>query len=84
MLVQTLQVEACLDVDLSAVQKTWDVNLMGPLMWTREAVKAGLKESVLECLFCWRNKTITLHGGLQYFKSWINLYDKAISNGACT
>ena len=36
-----------LDVDLSAVQKTWDVNLMGPLMWTREAVKAGLKESVL-------------------------------------
>ena len=36
-----------LDVDLSAVQKTWDVNLMGPLMWTREAVKSGLKESVL-------------------------------------
>ena len=36
-----------LDVDLSAIQKTWDVNLMGPLMWTREAVKAGLKESVL-------------------------------------
>ena len=36
-----------LDVELSAVQKTWDVNLMGPLMWTREAVKAGLKESVL-------------------------------------
>ena len=36
-----------MDVELSAVQKTWDVNLMGPLMWTREAVKAGLKESVL-------------------------------------
>ena len=36
-----------LDVDLSAVQKTWDVNLMGPLIWTREAVKAGLKESVM-------------------------------------
>ena len=36
-----------LDVELSAVQKTWDVNLMGPLMWTREAFKAGLKESVL-------------------------------------
>ena len=36
-----------MDVELSAVQKTWDVNLMGPLMWTREAVKAGLSESVL-------------------------------------
>ena len=36
-----------MDVDLSAVQKTWDVNLMGPLMWSREAVKAGLKESIL-------------------------------------
>ena len=32
-----------MDVELSAVQKTWDVNLMGPLMWTREAVKAGLQ-----------------------------------------
>lgn len=36
-----------MDVELSAVQKTWDVNLMGPLMWSREAVKAGLKESIL-------------------------------------
>lgn len=36
-----------MDVELSAVQKTWNVNLMGPLMWSREAVKAGLKESIL-------------------------------------
>ena len=36
-----------MDVELSAVQKTWDVNLMGPLMWTREAVKVGLSDSVL-------------------------------------
>ncbi|MGA1478618.1 MAG: SDR family oxidoreductase [Candidatus Actinomarina sp.] len=36
-----------LEVELSAIQKTWDVNLMGPLMWSREAVKAGLKDSIL-------------------------------------
>jgi NAD(P)-dependent dehydrogenase (short-subunit alcohol dehydrogenase family) len=29
-----------MDVDLGAVQKTWDVNLMGPLLWSR-AVFAG-------------------------------------------
>jgi len=36
-----------LEVELSAIQKTWDVNLMGPLIWSREAVKAGLKDSIL-------------------------------------
>ena len=36
-----------LEVDLSAIQKTWDVNLMGPLMWSREAVKVGIKDSIL-------------------------------------
>jgi len=72
-----------LDVDLSAVQKTWDVNLMGPLMWTREAV-SRFKRICSECLFCWWNKASTLHGSLQYFKSWIDLYDKTISNGTCT
>ena len=73
-----------LDVDLSAVQKTWDVNLMGPLMWTREAVKAGLKESVLNVCSVGGIKALSLHGCLQYIKSWINLYDKTISNGTCT
>lgn len=29
-----------MDVDLGAVQKTWDVNLMGPLLWSR-AVYSG-------------------------------------------
>ena len=36
-----------LEVDLSAIQKSWDVNLMGPLMWSREAVKVGIKDSIL-------------------------------------
>ena len=36
-----------LDVEISRIQKTWDVNLLGPLLWTRAAVKAGLKESVI-------------------------------------
>ena len=36
-----------LEVDLSAIQKTWDVNLMGPLIWSREAVKVGIKDSIL-------------------------------------
>jgi NAD(P)-dependent dehydrogenase (short-subunit alcohol dehydrogenase family) len=36
-----------LEVELSAIQKTWDVNLMGPLMWSREAVKVGIKDSIL-------------------------------------
>ena len=53
-----------LDVDLSAVQKTWDVNLMGPLMWTREAVKAGLKESVLNVCSVGGIKPCTLYGSL--------------------
>ena len=36
-----------LEVELSEIQKTWDVNLMGPLMWSREAVKVGIKDSIL-------------------------------------
>ena len=32
-----------LDVEISRIQKTWDVNLLGPLLWTRAAVKAGLR-----------------------------------------
>ncbi|MBT5655461.1 MAG: SDR family oxidoreductase, partial [Actinobacteria bacterium] len=36
-----------MDVDISRVQKTWDVNLLGPLLWARAAVKVGLKESIL-------------------------------------
>ena len=36
-----------LEVELSAIQKTWDVNLMGPLMWSTQAVKVGIKDSIL-------------------------------------
>ncbi len=31
-----------MDVDLGAVQKTWDVNLLGPLLWSRAAYAAGM------------------------------------------
>jgi len=56
-----------MDVDISRVQKTWDVNLLGPLLWARAAVKVGLKESILKCCFCWRYQTSILYGCLQYF-----------------
>ena len=36
-----------LDVDLSAVQKTWDVNLMGPLLWSRAAYKNELSTAIM-------------------------------------
>lgn len=31
-----------MDVDLGALQKTWDVNLLGPLLWARAAYAAGM------------------------------------------
>ncbi|MEX1037905.1 MAG: SDR family oxidoreductase [Acidimicrobiia bacterium] len=34
-----------MDVDLGAVQKTWDVNLLGPLLWARAAYAAGMGKS---------------------------------------
>jgi NAD(P)-dependent dehydrogenase (short-subunit alcohol dehydrogenase family) len=34
-----------MDVDLGAVQKTWDVNLLGPLLWSRAAYAAGMDRS---------------------------------------
>lgn len=34
-----------MDVDLGAVQKTWDVNLLGPLLWARAAYAAGMEKS---------------------------------------
>lgn len=34
-----------MDVDLGAVQKTWDVNLLGPLLWARAAYAAGMDKS---------------------------------------
>jgi NAD(P)-dependent dehydrogenase (short-subunit alcohol dehydrogenase family) len=33
-----------MDVDLGAVQKTWDVNLLGPLLWSRAAYAASMGE----------------------------------------
>jgi NAD(P)-dependent dehydrogenase (short-subunit alcohol dehydrogenase family) len=33
-----------MDVDLGAVQKTWDVNLLGPLLWTRAAFSGWMGE----------------------------------------
>lgn len=72
-----------LDVDLSAVQKNMGCKFNGSSNVDKRSSESWIKRISFECLFRWRNKTITLHGGLQYFKSWINLYDKAISNGAC-
>jgi NAD(P)-dependent dehydrogenase (short-subunit alcohol dehydrogenase family) len=34
-----------MDVDLGAVQKTWDVNLLDPLLWARAAYAAGMEKS---------------------------------------
>lgn len=34
-----------MDVDLGAVQKTWDVNLLGPLLWSRAAYAAGMEKT---------------------------------------
>jgi len=36
-----------MDVDIGAVQKTWDVNLMGPLLWSRAAYKNGLSIAIM-------------------------------------
>jgi len=33
-----------LDVDLGAVDRTWDVNLRGPLLWARSAWRASMQE----------------------------------------
>lgn len=34
-----------MDVDLGAVQKTWDVNLLGPLLWSRAAYASWMGEN---------------------------------------
>lgn len=34
-----------MDVDLGAVEKTWAVNLLGPLLWSRAAYAAGMRET---------------------------------------
>ena len=36
-----------MDVDIGAVQKTWDVNLMGPLLWSRAAYKNELSSAIM-------------------------------------
>ena len=36
-----------MDVDIGAVQKTWDVNLMGPLLWSRAAYKNELSTAIM-------------------------------------
>ena len=38
---------ALMDVDIGAVQKTWDVNLMGPLLWSRSAYKNELSTAIM-------------------------------------
>ena len=38
---------ALMDVDIGAVQKTWDVNLMGPLLWARAAYKNELSTAIM-------------------------------------
>jgi len=34
-----------MEVDLGALQKTWDVNLLGPLLWARAAYAAGMDKN---------------------------------------
>lgn len=36
---------AAIDIDLSRYDKTFDVNVRGPLVWSQEAWKAGMKDS---------------------------------------
>jgi NAD(P)-dependent dehydrogenase (short-subunit alcohol dehydrogenase family) len=36
-----------MDVEIAAVQKTWDVNLMGPLLWSRAAYKNELSSAIM-------------------------------------
>ena len=36
-----------MDVDIGAIQKTWDVNLMGPLLWSRAAYKNELSTAIM-------------------------------------
>tara|TARA_Y100000593_G_scaffold94349_1_gene192993 strand:- start:496 stop:1227 length:732 start_codon:yes stop_codon:yes gene_type:complete len=36
-----------MEVDIGAVQKTWDVNLMGPLLWSRAAYKNELSSAIM-------------------------------------
>ena len=38
---------ALMDVDIGAVQKTWDVNLMGPLLWSRAAYRNELSTAIM-------------------------------------
>ena len=38
---------ALMDVDIGAVQKTWDVNLMRPLLWSRAAYKNELSTAIM-------------------------------------
>ena len=38
---------ALMDVDIGAIQKTWDVNLMGPLLWSRAAYKNELSTAIM-------------------------------------
>ena len=38
---------ALMDVDIGAVQKTWYVNLMGPLLWSRAAYKNELSTAIM-------------------------------------
>ena len=38
---------ALMDVDIGAVQKTWDVNLRGPLLWSRAAYKNELSTAIM-------------------------------------
>ena len=38
---------ALMDVDIGAVQKTWDVNVMRPLLWSRAAYKNELSTAIM-------------------------------------
>jgi hypothetical protein len=49
-----------MDVDLGALQKTWDVNLLGPLLWARWCDG--------QCRVCGRTQAEFHHRRLQHLQ----------------
>ncbi len=68
-----------MDVEISRVQKTWDVNLLGPLLWTRAAVKAGLTESVINVASVGGIKPATYMGAYNISKAGLIYMTKQLA-----
>lgn len=68
-----------MDVEISRIQKTWDVNLLGPLLWTRAAVKAGLTESVINVASVGGIKPATYMGAYNISKAGLIYMTKQLA-----